>query len=176
MIPLAAFALQAVLAQGTGAPQVPPTPAQYATDVAGVIDPARLAALNQKLAAFERETSSQVVVYVDRKLPEGATLEGWSTEAMNAWGIGQEDRDNGVGLFVFVGDRQMRIEVGSGLERAITNETARRIIHERIRPHFKKNDFTKGVEAGVDAILEAARAAGYRGNGETGAERKARQP
>lgn len=68
----------------------------------------------------------------------------------------------------------MRIEVGSGLERAITNETARRIIQEVIRPHFKKGDFTTGVEAGVDEMLKAARTAGYRGDGRTGAEKKAR--
>jgi uncharacterized protein len=169
---LAFLAVVALLATAGAAPVVPPAPTRYATDLTGVIDPARLDALDERLAAFERETSNQVVVYVDRKLPAGATLEEWSTAALNAWGIGQDDKDNGVGLLVFIDDRRLRIEVGYGLEKAISNDEAGRIIEEAIKPHFKAGDYTAGVEAGADAIMKAARTAGYRGTGKTRAEKK----
>lgn len=170
-----ALALVAVLALSAiagAAPVIPPAPTRYATDLAGVIDAARLEALDARLAAFERETSNKVVVYVDRKLPEGATLEEWSTAAFNAWGVGQEDRNNGVGLLVFIDDRRLRIEVGRGLEQAISNDEAARIIEQAIKPHFKAGDYTAGVEAGVEALLQAARTAGYRGNGKTRRDEK----
>jgi uncharacterized protein len=135
------------------------------------MDPARLSALNERLAAFERETSNQVIVYVDRKVPAGTTLEEMSSGAMRAWGIGGKDKDNGVALFVFVDDRKMRIEVGYGLEGALPDATAHRITDGVIKPHFKKGDYTGGVEAGVDAILKAVATEGNQGTGVTAAEK-----
>lgn len=173
---LASFVVVAMAAAVAAAPAVPPRPSKYVTDLAAVVDPARLSALNERLAAFERETSNQVVVYVERKLPPGATLEEWSTATMNAWGVGQKDKDNGVGLLVFIDDRVLRIEVGYGLERALSNDAAGRIIKEDITPHFRKGDFAAGLEAGVDAILQAARTAGYKGTGRTVFETPPRRP
>src|SRR5262245_35533880 len=80
---------------------IPPRPEAYATDRAGVIDAARLQALNARLAAFERETSNQLLVYVDRRVPAGTTLEEFANAAFRAWGVGRKDKDNGVVLFVF---------------------------------------------------------------------------
>lgn len=169
---LVLMAVACVVAIAGAAPVVPPAPTRYATDLTGVVDAARLDALDKKLAAFERETSNQVVVYVDRTLPPGATLEEWSTAAFNAWGIGQKGRNNGVGLLVFVDDRRLRIEVGYGLEQALSDDEAARIIEVAIKPHFKAGDYTAGIEAGADAIMKAARTAGYRGNGRTRGEKK----
>src|SRR5690606_17845528 len=81
-----AFALLSAVAHA--AFTAPPKPERYATDHAHVVDPARLAALNETLAQFERETSTQIVVYVDRRLPEGTTLEEFANVAFNAWQIG----------------------------------------------------------------------------------------
>lgn len=140
-----------------GASPLPPRPTRYATDRAGVFDARRLGALNERLAVFERATSIQVIVYVDRRLPPGTTLEEMSAAALRAWGVGQKKLDNGILFFVFVDDRVMRIEVGYGLEAAIPDIMAKRITSEAVKPFFKRGDYPRGVEAGVDRILAAAR-------------------
>jgi uncharacterized protein len=168
---LAVPALLVFAAVAWAAPALPPRPTKYATDRAQAFAPARLEALNERLAAFERETSNQVLVYVDRKLPAGTTLEEMSSAAMRAWGVGQKGTRNGVALFVFVDDRKMRIEVGYGLEGALPDAAAHRITDGVIKPHFKQGDYAAGVEAGVAAILAAVRTEGHGGTGVTAAEK-----
>src|SRR5262245_7418979 len=113
---------------------LPAKPSRYATDQAGVIPAERLSALNEKLAAVERETSDQVLVYVDRRLPPDTTVEEVAVEAMRTWGVGQKGRSNGVLLFVFVDDHAMRLEVGYGLEGAIPDARARQITSDVMKP------------------------------------------
>jgi uncharacterized protein len=149
---------------------LPPKPSRYATDQAGVFPAARLSALNEKLAAFERETSDQVLVYVDRRLPADTTIEEVANEAVRSWGVGQKGRSNGALFFVFVDDRAMRLEVGYGLEGAIPDARAKQITSDVVKPFFKKGDYAGGIEAGVDAILRAAKGEGYAGTGKTVAE------
>jgi uncharacterized membrane protein YgcG len=149
---------------------VPPRPDRYATDRAGVADGARLAALNERLAQFERETSNQVVVYLDRRLPPNTTVEEFANAAFRAWGVGQKARDNGVVFFAFVDDRKMKIEVGYGLEGAIPDARAGRILDEQVRPRFRAGDFSGGAEAAASELMKAARGEPYVGTGRTAAE------
>jgi uncharacterized protein len=151
-------------------------PARYATDKAGVIPAARLDALNESLAAFERETANQVLVYVDRRLPEDTSIEDLAAATYRGWGIGQKDMSNGVLFLVFVDDRAMRIEVGYGLEGAIPDAIAKRITSEVVRPLFKKGDYAGGVEAGARALMAAARGEGFAGTGRTVAETRRAAP
>jgi uncharacterized protein len=167
---LVPVALILVASAGEAAVAVPPRPDRYATDRAGVVDAARLSALNERLAQFERETSTQVLVYVDRRLPAGATVETFAADAFKAWGIGQKDKDNGVAFFVFVDDRQMRIEVGYGLEGALPDIRASSIVEDYAKPRFRTNDFAGGVEAVADQIMRGARGEPYQGTGRTQAE------
>jgi uncharacterized protein len=153
-----------------------PKPSRYATDNAGVFPADRLAALNESLAAFERETSSQIVVYVDRRRPEDTTLEDFAASTYRSWGIGQQGKSNGVLFLVFVDDRAMRIEVGYGLEGAIPDAIAKRITSEVVRPLFKKGDYAGGVEAGARALMAAARGEGFAGTGRTVAETRRATP
>ena len=164
------MALVAVAALGAGVP-IPPRPGRYVTDRAGVMAPARAGALNEMLASFERETSNQVLVYVDRRMPEGTTLEELGSRSIREWGVGQKGRSNGVVFFVFTDDRKMRIEVGYGLEGAIPDARAHRITDEVVKPLFKAGDTASGIEAGAAAILSAARGEPYSGTGKTAAER-----
>jgi uncharacterized protein len=164
----AALVLLATVAWGQY--RVPARPTRYATDLAGVTDAARLSALNEQLAAFERQTSNQVLVYVDRKLPAAMTIEEFASEAFKAWGVGQKDKDNGVVLFVFVDDRKMRIEVGYGLEGAITDARAGLIVDSVLAPRFRQRDFTGGIEAAAQEVMSAARGEPFRGTGRTVAE------
>jgi uncharacterized protein len=151
-------------------------PARYATDKAGVIPAARLDALNESLAAFERETSNQILVYVDRRRPPDTTLEELAAATYRGWAIGQKDRSNGVLFLVFVDDRAMRIEVGYGLEGAIPDAIAKRITSEVVRPLFKQGDYAGGVEAGTRALMAAARGEAFAGTGRTVSETRRAAP
>jgi uncharacterized protein len=151
-------------------PPVPPRPAKYVTDLAGVLPADRAAALNEKLAAFERETSNQVLFWVDRKVPEGTTLEEFANRCAHEWGVGQKGKSNGVTFFLFTEDRKMRMEVGYGLEGALPDARAHRIDTEIIGPLLKAGDVAGGLDAGADAIFAAARGEPYRGTGRTAAE------
>jgi uncharacterized protein len=150
---------------------VPPRPGRYATDRAGVADAARLAALNERLAQFERDTSSQVLVYLDRRLPANTTLEEFAAASYKAWGVGQKGKDNGAVFFAFIDERKMRIEVGYGLEGAIPDARAQRILDEYVKPRFRAGDFAGGAEQAASEIMKAARGEPYQGSGLTVAER-----
>ena len=81
--------------------QIPEKPQRYVTDRAGVFGPGEAEALNARLEQFERDTSSQILVWADQKLPEGFTLEDFTVRAAQKWGAGQKQEDNGAILFVF---------------------------------------------------------------------------
>ncbi|MEP7132576.1 MAG: TPM domain-containing protein, partial [Acidobacteriota bacterium] len=148
-------------------------PTAYVTDVSGVFPPPRAARLNEKLAAFERATSTQILVYVAPHVPDGTTMEELSSRALRDWGVGQKGRSNGVIFFVFPADRKMRVEVGYGLEGALPDAIAHRITDEIVKPHFRAGDFATGIEAGVDAICAAARGEPFVGTGRTVSEGRA---
>jgi uncharacterized protein len=138
---------------------VPPSPARHATDLAGVVDAGRLAALDETLAAYDRRTTNQVVVYVDRRLPEGAVLEDFATAAFDAWKVGQKGKDNGVVFFVFVEDRKMRLTLGRGANEIISDGLAAEIIDTEAKPRFRAKDYAGGVEAVVERVMRALEAA-----------------
>jgi uncharacterized protein len=165
-----AFAAAALLADRYDE-QIPAKPARYVTDRADVLGPGGAEALNAKLEQFERDTSNQVLVWIDRRLPEGFTLEDFTVRAGQKWGAGQKQEDNGAILFVFVDDRKMRIEVGYGLEGVLPDVTAKRILDGEIAPRFRAGDFPGGVDAGADAIMAAIRGE-YKGTGTTVDERR----
>ena len=153
--------------------QIPEKPARFVTDRASVLGPGVAEALNEKLAQFERDTSNQILVWIDRRLPEGFTLEDFTVRAAQKWGAGQKQTDNGAILFVFPDDRKVRIEVGYGLEGAIRDVIAKRIIDDEVVPRFRGGDFSGGVEAGANALMAAARGE-YKGTGRTQAEGRRR--
>jgi uncharacterized protein len=140
----------------------PPSPDDYATDLTGVVDAARLAALDAKLAAYDKKTTNQIVVYVDRSLPPGAVLEEFAGAAFDAWKVGQKDKDNGVVFFVFVDDRLMRLSLGRGANEVISDEQAAEIIDTEAKPRFRQKDFAGGIEAVVDRVMSALDAAAPR--------------
>jgi uncharacterized protein len=154
---------------------VPPKPATYVTDKAGVLDGARVHALNEKLAQFERDTSNQILVYVDRTLPPDATIEQFANDAMHQWGVGQKGKDNGAVLFLFTADRKMRIEVGYGLEGVLTDAKSKQITSTIIKPRLKAADYDGAVEQGADAMLAFVRGEGLKGTGKTVHESKGKR-
>ncbi len=137
-------------------PPLPPPPKAHFNDYAGVVSPAEAQRLDAKLAAFEKQTSTQIVVAVFEKLPS-PSLEDFTVRTAESWRIGQKSLDNGAILFVFVQDHEMRIETGYGLEGALPDARAARILDNEVAPLLRKGDWAGGLEAGIDAIMAATR-------------------
>ena len=123
-------------------------------DRADLLSPSTEATVTERLAAHEDSTGNQIAVLTIPSL-EGAVLEPYATRVFRAWGLGEADRDNGVLLLVARDDREVRIEVGYGLEGALTDATADAIIRHEIVPRFRDEDFNGGVLAATDAMLAA---------------------
>jgi uncharacterized protein len=96
------------------------------------------------------------VVAVFESLPS-PSLEDFTLRSAEAWRVGRRDWDNGAVLFVFVSDRKMRIETGYGLEGALPDQLAARILDNEVRPLLRAGDWAGGLEAGIDGILAATR-------------------
>lgn len=121
-------------------------------DEAGLLTAAQRADLDAKLKAHEDRTSDQVVVATVRSL-EGTSVEDYANRLFRAWKLGQAKTNNGVLLLVAPAERKVRIEVGYGLEGALTDALSKVLIASSITPRFKAGDFAGGLSAGVDGIL-----------------------
>ena len=130
---------------------VPPLTGRV-VDQTGTLSSGDIATLTQTLRNFEARKGSQIaVLIVPTTAPE--TIEQYSIRVADAWKIGRKKVDDGAILVVAKDDRKLRIEVGYGLEGALTDVTAKRIIDEIITPKFRNNDFAGGISAGVDQII-----------------------
>jgi uncharacterized protein len=125
-------------------------------DYASMLSPQSSAVLERKLAAFERETSNQVVLLTIPSL-QNETIEGLAIKVAEAWQIGQKDKDNGVILLLAKKERKIRIEVGTGLQGALPDITAAQIIRNVMAPHLKSGNYDAGITAGLDAIVAATK-------------------
>jgi len=169
---ICAILAAALAGSAWAAADLPAKPTQYVEDRAGILSASAEAELNAKLRQFERDSSCQVLVATFPQVPENFQMEDFTQRTAEAWGVGQKATDNGVVLFLFPGSRQLRIEVGYGLEGAIPDVLAKRIIQNEIVPAFRAGDFDGGVRRGTDAILAAARGE-YSGAGQVQPNRPA---
>jgi uncharacterized protein len=130
---------------------VPPLTGRV-VDKTATLSSGDIASLDQTLKNFEARKGSQVaVLIVPTTQPE--TIEQYSLRVAEAWKIGRKKIDDGAILVVAKDDRKLRIEVGYGLEGALTDVTAKRIIDEVITPKFRSGDFAGGISDGVNRIL-----------------------
>jgi len=130
---------------------VPPLTSRV-TDLTSTLSRGELAALEQKLAAFEARKGAQVaVLLVPTTQPE--TVEQYAIRVFGEWKLGRKGVDDGALLLVAKNDRKLRIEVGYGLEGVLPDAVARRIVEEEIVPRFKQGDFYAGIAAGADRML-----------------------
>jgi len=153
-----ALLLSAAAARAGADVKIPPAPAQHFNDYAALVSPGDAQLLDAKLEAFERESSTQIVVAIFPELPE-PSLEDFTVRSAQAWRVGQKKLDNGLVLFVFVKDRQSRIEVGYGLEDKVPDVTAKRILQDVMAPPFKQGQYAAGLDAALDALIAATRGA-----------------
>ena len=123
-------------------------------DHAGLLSAAAEVRLDRVLSEHEAATTNQLVVVT---LPDlgGHAIEERALQLARAWQLGQAERDNGAVLLIAAAERGIRIEVGYGLEGALTDAVAANIIRAHIQPHFRTGDFDAGVEAGIAAMLAA---------------------
>ena len=152
----ALLALAALCAAGLALAQpLQPVPALQArvTDLTATLSAAQARALEDRLAAFEAAHGSQIVVLLVRSTaPED--IASYAFRVADAWKIGRENVDDGVILIVAKNDRRVRIEVGRGLEGAIPDAAAARIIREYITPRFRAGDFAGGINDAVGVLRD----------------------
>jgi uncharacterized protein len=121
-------------------------------DQTGTLSSGDIAQLTQKLADLQTRKGSQIAVLIV-PTTDGEAIEQFSLRVAEAWKIGRKKVDDGALLVVAKNDRRLRIEVGYGLEGALTDVTSKRIIDEDITPKFKSGDFAGGISAGVNRMI-----------------------
>ncbi|HOH99731.1 MAG TPA: TPM domain-containing protein [Bacteroidales bacterium] len=136
-----------------------PNPPRLVNDLAGILDVSQAESLEQRLVAFNDTSSTQIAVVTLK------SLEGYSAAEMafsigESWGVGQKGFDNGVIVLVKpryeneMGD--VFIATGYGLEGAIPDAMAKRIVENEMIPHFRMGDYYQGIDAGVSALIALA--------------------
>ena len=130
---------------------VPPLQSRV-TDLTGTLSTSEVAQLEQKLAAFEAKKGSQIaVLIIPTTQPE--TIEQYSMRVAEAWKMGRKGVDDGALLVIAKNDRTLRIEVGYGLEGALPDAMAKRIVDEIIVPKLRQGDFSGSISAGIEQMM-----------------------
>nr|WP_276616568.1 TPM domain-containing protein [Sphingomonas sp. SFZ2018-12] len=123
------------------------------TDAADIIDPGTEAALTGQLAALEQATGHQMVVVTVTSLA-GQDVADFTRDLGNAWGIGRRNHDDGVVVLIAPNERQVRIAVARGLEKALPDALCKAIIDAQMLPHFRAGQLQRGIEAGVSVLIQ----------------------
>lgn len=124
----------------------------HVVDLTQTLSASQQEALEGKLASFQATKGSQIaVLMVPTTQPEA--IEQYAIRVVDEWKVGREKIDDGLLVLVAKDDRKMRIEVGYGLEGAVTDLYAKRIISETMTPHFKQGDFAGGIDATVNQLI-----------------------
>jgi uncharacterized protein len=153
---LAAVLLVASTVSAQETSQAPVRLTRWVTDQTGTLSDAEVRSLESRLRSIEEANSNQIVVVIIPGL-NGGSLEETSLAIAERNGVGKKAKNNGVLLLVVKDERQIRIEVGYGLEGALPDITAGKIIRNEIVPRFREGDYFGGISAGVDAIDRATR-------------------
>lgn len=132
------------------------TPQGYVSDYGSMLNAATKTQLEQELSNFEKETKHEISVVTIPDL-QGDTIENFAVKLFEDWKIGKKGADNGVLFLIAKDDRQMRIEVGYGLEGALPDATAWQIIDKIATPAFKNGDYDNGILKSVSAIEAAVK-------------------
>lgn len=133
-------------------PTPPAKPANYVVDLAGIIDPTQEQGLNNYLRKLEEKTTAQFIILTIKSL-DGESIEGFSIETAEKWGLGQKGKDNGVLLTIAMDEKRYRMEIGYGLEGLLPDGFVGSLGREYLAPYFKKGNYSKGVTLTTLAII-----------------------
>lgn len=134
----------------------PGRPVGFVNDFADVLSSETEEALNGQLTAFARDESNEISVVTIASL-EGDTIENFAVQLFKEWGIGKAKQDNGVLLLIAPNDREARIEVGYGLEGALTDLETKLIIEQTLIPGFREGNYNNTIVAAVGQMVEATK-------------------
>ncbi len=129
-----------------------PQPARLVNDLAGILQPQEVEALERKLVAYDDSTSSQIAVVTVPTLG-GSDIADYAQKLYETWGIGRKGKNNGVLVLVALQERQARIQPGYGLEGAIPDALAKRIISNTIVPAFQQKQYYAGIDRATDQLI-----------------------
>lgn len=134
----------------------PPSPARLVNDLAHVMQPQEVAALEQKLVTYNDSTTSQIAVVTVPSLG-GSEIADYAQKLYESWGIGGKKNNNGILLLVAVQEHQARIQTGYGLEGAVPDALAKRIISNTLVPAFRQNQYYAGLDRATDQLISLAK-------------------
>ncbi|MCZ4245431.1 TPM domain-containing protein [Pedobacter punctiformis] len=150
---LSLFSLIFCFAFGQDFPEKPST---LVNDYAGVLSSTQKQGLEQKLVAFDDSSSTQIAIAIIKSVGD-YDINEYAVELGRKWGVGQSGKNNGIMIVVAVGDRKISIQTGYGVEGALPDIYAKRIIENDIKPYFKAGDYYSGLDAGTTSIIKYTR-------------------
>lgn len=133
-----------------------PNPPQAVNDFGNFLEPFQKEALEKKIRDYNDSTSSAIVIITVPNL-QGYDIAELAIKYLRDWGIGTKEKNNGVLILVSKAERKARIETGYGMEGVLPDITAKHIIDDVMVPNFKANDYYRGFDRTIDAIILAAR-------------------
>ena len=133
-----------------------PNPPRLVNDLAGMLRPDEVAQLERKLVAYNDSTSSQIAVVTVPTLGDYDIFD-YAQKLYETWGIGQKSNNNGILLLIAQQEHKARIHTGYGLEGAIPDALAKRIISNTIVPAFKQERYYQGLDRATDQLIALAK-------------------
>lgn len=144
-----------LIASPLSAQDFPSSPSGHVNDYAGLLSRQEVENLEQKLRTYRDTTSNVIAIAIVESL-QGLPREEVATTLFNDWKMWEGNRQNGVLILVAPNEREMQIEVGYGLEGAVTDLHAGRIVDEILRPNFRQGNFYTGLQQATSVIMQLA--------------------
>lgn len=133
----------------------PSNPPRLVNDFENILSESEKNSLEQKLVAFNDSTSSQIAIVI-LKTTGDYPVDDYTIALYRKWGIGQNEKDNGVVILCAMADRKIAIITGYGLEGALPDAICKRIVEQKIKPNFKEENYFGGLDAATDEIIKRA--------------------
>jgi len=149
----------------------PEKPSTLVNDYSGVLSATQKQSLESKLVAFDDSTSTQISIAIVKSVGD-YDINEYAVELGRKWGVGQSGKNNGIMIVVAVGDRKISIQTGYGVEGALPDVYAKRIIENDIKPLFKAGDYYGGLDAGTTSIIKYTKGEYKNDNPKTSASKK----
>jgi len=147
------LSLLALLFNFAFAQDFPEKPNTLVNDYSGVLSAEQKQALESKLVAFDDSSSTQIAIAILKSVGD-YDINEYAVNLGRKWGVGQSGKNNGIMIVVAVGDRKISIQTGYGVEGALPDVYARRIIDNDIKPEFRAGNYYAGLDAATSSIIQ----------------------